>query len=268
MQQQEFYVRAPDSENARGPYSLEKLISLADAAQVDRETLYYDDEQEAWKPIVDSDLLREAVFPERRKLTLRSQGSAETGAANRAESARPAVTVEQMLAAAEGDTEETRHLKERQRWEARTAATVLPLLTLTMLLSALSLIYPSWKVLEPVVRGREGSDWKVIFEQPLPLVGALDLLFALLMALAVTRAYPLLRARVMLGLGFFGFLGYAAWAAGRDGGLLLVASALLFSVGVLVATLTLRFALMVTAISCAILGILGYTVFTIFPELL
>ncbi len=268
MPQEEYYVRAPDSQDARGPYTLDKLLSLAEAGQIDHDALYYDDEKEAWTLISDNEPLHAQVFPPKKKLALRAKTETELGALDHKDAARPQVTVAELLAAAEADTEETRHLKERQRWEARTASAVLPLLTLTMLLSALSFIYPSWKVLEPLFMGAEGAGWSVLMEHPLPLVGAVDLVFALLLGLAVTGCYPLLRLRMMIGLGFFGFMGYAAWASGQDVGLVLMASALLFSLGVFIATLTLRFAVMVCATSAGILGVAGYAVATIFPELL
>lgn len=268
MPQEEYYVRAPDSETARGPYPLDKLVSLAEAGQIDRESLYYDDEKEAWTPVVENPDLTAALFPEKKKLGLRTRTEAGPDALDVADTARPQVTVEQMLAAARGDTEETRHLTEQRRWEDRSASAIPPLLALTMLLSAASLIYPSWKVVEPLVQGYEGASWTDILEQPLPLVGAVDLLFAFLMMLAATGSYRFLRIRVMLGLGFFGFMGYAAFAAGQASGLVLLASALLFSAGVFTATLTLRFAVMVASITAAILGVAGYAVFTIFPELL
>ncbi len=45
---EEYYIRAPDSEDARGPFNMEKLSSLVEIDQVDKETLYYDDEKEEW----------------------------------------------------------------------------------------------------------------------------------------------------------------------------------------------------------------------------
>ena len=31
---EEYYIRQPDSENAKGPYSVDKLVTLAEAGQV------------------------------------------------------------------------------------------------------------------------------------------------------------------------------------------------------------------------------------------
>ena len=59
----EYYIRKPDQETARGPYNIEKLQSLAEAGQVDTETLYYDENLETWAAIASNEELRHEIFP-------------------------------------------------------------------------------------------------------------------------------------------------------------------------------------------------------------
>ncbi len=270
MSQDEYFVRQPETVNASGPYSVEKLISLAEAGKINQETLYYDNEQDAWAPLESHAELYAQLFPEKRKLKLKAIEEAEPQEETLAsrDAGRPAVTVEQMLAAAEAESEETRHIKDSRRWESRAAAISLPLLALTMLLSAISLIYPSWKVIKPLFQGTEGGDWMSLLTEPLPLIGVIDLIFALLLFLSQTSIYPLLSLRVMVGLGYFGFSAYAVLAAGEQTGLSMMVSAALFSIGVFATTLTLRFSYVVMFVSMAIFGIVGYGILTVLPELL
>lgn len=65
----EYYIRTADSEEARGPYTVDDLQSLAEAGQVDRETLIFDDSMEVWVEIGKHETLLAQIFPERKKLT-------------------------------------------------------------------------------------------------------------------------------------------------------------------------------------------------------
>ena len=54
MQSQEFYIRQATETDARGPYNLEQLMSLAETGFVTPETLYYDTISECWAVIDDT----------------------------------------------------------------------------------------------------------------------------------------------------------------------------------------------------------------------
>ena len=82
---QEYYIRQPDSDEPRGPFTVDKLSSLAEADQVDRDTLYYAEEEEEWVSIrSNEDLLRE-VFPEKKKLSLKPKAEEDMNLLNAAE---------------------------------------------------------------------------------------------------------------------------------------------------------------------------------------
>jgi len=67
--QHEYYIRQPDDTEARGPFTLAQLSSLAGAGELDSRTLYFDAGGEQWLPVAGSAelgiLLRNAPAPAR-----------------------------------------------------------------------------------------------------------------------------------------------------------------------------------------------------------
>jgi len=303
MSDQEYYVRNPDSENARGPFSLDKLQSLSEAGQIDRESLFYDEQSESWRLLGDSETLCAALFPEKKKLTLRRRGElppqvpASPPVQSTADSAAQAVgkplpkpvparesvpversdpsapersglEVADLLAAAEGHTDEMELLRVQRMWRDRAVALSLPMMAFLMLLSSLSLFAGDWKAIWGCATAPLDADWVALAENPMNLLGLLDLFFAMLLALAVTRVYSLLRLRLMLGTGFLGYTAYAAWTAGSAQGGYSVLALVLFGAGVYVCTLTIRFSLMLFSGLCALAGVSAYGILRVFPGIL
>ena len=58
-----YYIRIPEQDESRGPFDIPKLETLAEAGQINPNTLYYDVEREEWIPIALNDALRSKVFP-------------------------------------------------------------------------------------------------------------------------------------------------------------------------------------------------------------
>jgi len=111
MSTHEFYIRGPNDTEARGPFTVEQLITLGETGGIDTETLFYDAATEQWAVIGSSEELRNLVFPEKKKLTFKPKEQVPT--LNVQHSDQRPVTVEQFLAAAEGRTEDT---KERRAY--------------------------------------------------------------------------------------------------------------------------------------------------------
>ncbi len=105
MVPQEFYIRSETETEARGPFSLDQVASLADAGQVTAETLYYDATTEEWVAVGANAEVKAAVFPEKKKLTIKRDTKVAT-LNKQTDSAAP-ISVNDMLAAAEGRTDET-----------------------------------------------------------------------------------------------------------------------------------------------------------------
>ncbi len=314
MSEQEYFVRQPDAENARGPFSVDKLQSLVEAGQLDRQSLYYDDALQDWKRIGDSPELCAVLFPEKKKLTLRRRGAeveapAPAAGASPVPDAAPAaqlpdlkpvprseapasapapvldrpaptldfaaipdrsgLAVADILDAAEGNTEEMRLLRIQRKWLERAVALSLPMMAALMLLSSAALLGAHWESLLDLAMAKDKRDWMLLLEGPDYVLGAVDLFFALMLALAVTQFYPLLRLRLMLGLGYFGWMAYAGYAAsGELADLAQLGGLVVFSVGVYVCTLTLNFWLMLGCGVVAFLGIVAFGLLRALPSIL
>ncbi|PHX86282.1 MAG: hypothetical protein CK538_03735 [Opitutia bacterium] len=63
MDTQEFYIRRASETDARGPYNLEEMVSLAETGSVTVETLYYDATTERWAVIGDNPVVKAGIFP-------------------------------------------------------------------------------------------------------------------------------------------------------------------------------------------------------------
>lgn len=250
----DYYIRTPDHEESRGPFDPTKLLTLAEAGQITENTLYYDESKEEWVPIGLNQELKEEIFPQREKLQLNLSHKDEVQA--KAEATRPEedgepIQVNKLLAAAEADTEETRYLKKKQKSLEKAAGIASTALGVMMLLSAVSFIMPHFQL----IRGSlEQGDAGVLFNYPILLVGVFDLIMGILLVLAVTEVYPLVRGRAALVLGF-GV--YVAWAIGDP---LLLGVFAAAGVGIFMATVTESFLVMLLSCAAGILGN-GYLAF-------
>ena len=72
MTSQEFYIREASENEARGPMSLDRLLALAENTLISAETLWFDPAAEGWAPIGSNPELKALLFPEKRKLRLRT----------------------------------------------------------------------------------------------------------------------------------------------------------------------------------------------------
>lgn len=239
----EYYIRQPDEDEARGPYSVPKIADLLETGRANRETLYYDEAQDDWVALIDNPGLRDVLFPDKRILHLKSKDL--TNSLEQEDDRAPSVTVDEMLAAAEGMTEDTKHLKSKGLSMEKAASLSLPALGIIMALSAVANLYPGIDLLRDVIADRE---FGLILQNPLLALGIIDAFLALCCFLSVTDVFPILRFRAMAGLGYFA---YIFWAWGEYPEMAAVAAG---SLAVYTATLTLNFALMVI---CVIVGIAG-----------
>lgn len=244
---QEYYIRQEGDEDSRGPFTLDQLASLVEAGQVSRQTYYYDSISEKWVEIQSNPELIATLFPTKRKLTMKPKESVPAINVAKKEEERP-ITVEEMLAAAEGETAETRgkrnltpRLAMAARWGMRSMA-------LMFLISSAGLLVLHMDALLSL-------DYQKIFTNPFIVIGLADLMLGLLLFLEMTSLYTLVRFRAALGLGFFGFL---FWA---DGNLAPLIPLALGSVAAFLMTLTVNLA---AVIIYALLGLVGMSAFAYF----
>lgn len=257
---EEYFIRGPEDDTASGPFTLDALLTLAEADKISPEHYYYDPKIESWVQIKSNEPLLKQIYPQKRKLILRKRAddAADSGSA---EDEMPAVKIDEMLAAAEGHTPETRHVRTRRQWQERTAAISVPTLGAMLLISALSVLYPSWNIINGIINETEGS-LQLLFQNPVVFLGALDLLMGVFLLLNATEIFPLIRFRAMLGSGFFSVVFAAAWINGDPVGLWLALASLAFGFGLYICTLTLNFNLMLVSASTGIIGALAIFWFT------
>lgn len=239
MVTQEFYIRSAEESEARGPFTLEQMTSLAETGQVTAATLFYDAASEQWSAINTNAELQTLLFPEKTKLKLRAQEKVDPSAPGPA-SAAP-ITVDDMLAAAEGRTAETKDKSDPEIAMARAAKIGLWSAVAILLIGAAGEILPSVDVIMAFAPAK-------LMAQPLVALGLLDAFLALLLMLGMVTLYPVVRFRAALGLGFIGFL---FWAHGQSLPVLLVAAA---STGLFCCTL---FVGVTSVIVASLLGLAG-----------
>lgn len=201
MSTQEFYIRGEADTEARGPFNIDQLASLAEAGQVNGDTLYYDAAIEQWVTTGSNPELMATLFPEKRKLRMKQKVEIKT--VNVEHEDDEPIRVEEMLAAAEGKTKETAGKGDPKAAFELVAGWGRRILTLIVAVTMASMLLPH---LEPIYAG----DWKTMIVTPTILFGALDMFLLILLLLGATTVYPLVRFRALLGLGFFGVMHYLA----------------------------------------------------------
>jgi hypothetical protein len=197
----EYYVRGLNDTEARGPFSMEQLRSLAESTDptknITPETYFYDATSEQWLQFGSQPQLKAALWPEKKKMGFKQK---EFKAINEEKTdSAPAITVQDFLAAAEGKTDETKGKKDKTgqmmvaaQWGTRTAAVI-------SLISATALILPS---IDQVM----AMDFSKLAARPHVFLGLVDIAIGLLLFLGVIQIYPFVRFRAVFGVGFLGFL--------------------------------------------------------------
>jgi hypothetical protein len=199
MATQEIYIRNPDETEARGPFNAEQVSSLAEAGQVTGDTLVYDSATEQWVALSASAELMAIVFPEKRKLSLKAK---TISTLNKPDENAKAITVNEMLAAAEGRTDDTKGKSDPEIDMMRAARIGMIGAAVALLLAAAGEILPSTAALLSM-------DPAQLLANPLVVLGAIDVILAVLLGLGMASVYPFVRFRAALGLGLIGFMFYA-----------------------------------------------------------
>ncbi|HEY1794185.1 MAG TPA: DUF4339 domain-containing protein [Opitutaceae bacterium] len=245
MGTQEFYIREASETEARGPFNMEQLVSLAETGQVTADTLWYDAGVEDWAAIGSNEEIKAALFPEKRKLRMKVK---EMVAQQKQGDSLPPITIEDMLAGAEGKTAETKDKKDPEIMQAQAARIGMWSIVLCMVLCAAGEVLPAADAIQ-------SGDLNKIMGQPLAFLGAFDLFVAVMVGLGVLTFYPFVRFRAAAGLGFFGLIFFTQ---GVSMPLLAVAAG---SVGLYLATLWIEMLPVLVACACGLLGSAGTAYF-------
>jgi len=232
--QHEYYIRQPDDDEARGPFTLAQLASLADTGGLDSSTLYFEAGSEQWIPMVEADelgiLLRGA-----RKRKVAQTGMSVQGGDSRDNSSADGG------AGAEGGT-------------GRNACASLEAKVVRVFLFASAAVFFLAAILP--LQSSDGIYALILYLQPFFWLGVVDVLLGAFAGVLMRRFAWVIRLRAALGLGFLGVL---FWLVGPVYG---VALAVIASVCLWLATiLGSRRALLINAIAgLAALAGLAYCV--------
>jgi hypothetical protein len=212
MVPEEFYIRSETETEARGPFNLEQVMSLAEAGQVTAETLYYDAGTEQWVAVGASADVKKAVFPEKKKLTVKRDVKIAT--LNKESDSAVPISVNDMLAAAEGRSADTKDKADPAIAMAQCAKIGMWSAVLTLILAAAGEVLPVADVLMKMKPEQ-------YLDNPLVILGGIDVFLTLMLVLGVTSFYPFVRFRAAFG---FGFIGLTYWTMGVHVPLLVVAA--------------------------------------------
>lgn len=248
MVPQEFYIRSETETEARGPFNLEQLMSLAEAGQVTAETLYYDATSEQWVAVGADPEVKAAIFPEKKKLAVKRDTKVAT--LNKDSDSNTPISVNDMLAAAEGRTADTKDKSDPAIAMARCAKIGMWSAIAGLVLAAAGEILPQADILMKI-------DPAQLLQYPLVVLGALDVALALLLILGVTSIYPLVRFRAALGLGFIGLV---YWTQGLHAPLLAVTAG---SAGVYMSTIFVSYPPILASAALAVGGMGGFAWFAL-----
>lgn len=198
MATQEIYLRNASETEARGPFNPQQVADLAEAGQVTPDTLIYDATTEQWVALTTNPELMVAVFPEKKKLTLKAK---EIIALNRPTDSVKPISVDDMVAAAEGLTADTRGKSSPAAAMARAAR-------IGMWGAILALVLAAGGEILPGAAALMSMELTQLLEHPFAVIGAIDLVLAVLLGLGMTNIYPLVRFRAALGFGLMGVVLY------------------------------------------------------------
>lgn len=245
----EYYIKQPDSDDARGPLTLEQLISLADTNMVSETTLLYDEISEKWKPMASYSDLLPMVFPEKRKLTLDKRETAPTESEITSSitegQKNPDISTEKILAAAAGKTKETRHVGNLQKSREKAAELAIPGVGALLLVTAFALLYPAKN---DIIISIQNQSLISAIKNPLMLLGFVDIIFAALVFLGVTSTFTLVRISAALSCGL---VSYTFWAWENP---FMMSLAIMMSIGLFLSTIATRYLLMLFALCIGIIG--------------
>jgi len=198
---QEYYIRKASETEARGPFNLEQLVSLAENGQADTETYFYDAASEAWAPISGNPFLMETLFPAKKVLRIKPKSDAQVKNLNTVRDNEQAITVDDMLLAAEGRTADTKDRVDPVEAQSRAAAIGGYACLAILVLTAAAYMLPHIDLITTLDLGG-------ILANPITILGALNLVLGICIGLGAVGSYPIVRFVAMLGFGFAGTLFY------------------------------------------------------------
>ncbi len=241
MATQEIYIRNATETEARGPFNTQQVADLAEAGQVTADTLVYDASTEQWVAINANADLMAVIFPEKKKLALKAK---EIKTLNKTDDNAKPITVNDMLDAAEGKTDDT-------KGKSDPAIAMMRAARVGMIGAIVAFVAAAAGEILPATEALLSMDPAKLLAQPLVLLGLIDLAFAALLGLGMSTLYQFVRFRAALGLGLVGFMFYA------QGMPIHLIAAVIGSVGLYLCTVAVQMPVALAAALAAVGG-MGY----------
>ena len=247
----DFYIRTQNQKESQGPFDSLKLQSMAEAKQIDENSLYYDVKNEEWVPLALNKKLCAQLFPKRERLKIQVADKAKKHAKEKNDTDADDLSVSEALNDTDGNRHHKKSIKKKVKSAQQPAPLSTPALGIMLLGSAIFLLYPQGEVIGVIF---DAGNFAKLLNYPFIMVGLFDLFLGLLLFLSVTVVYPVVRARSMLTLGFGVYVG---WALG-DAQLAFLAAAA--GLGIFVTTMSQRtfINMMATVLGIAANGTLAY----------
>ena len=260
----EYYMRKEGDEEASGPYNLDQITSLIEAGKLDKEAYVYDIDKEEWIPIEENEELMDILYPQKTKLTLQTEPeeteeekasdkkSKKDSKQSESENQKAGISVQTMLAQAEGREGDDLSGKSPVEKRAQSAFLGLRFTTLFVLGSAVTMAFLEWDLVKT-------ANAIQMVRSPYILFGIADVLLGIVLLLQVTEIYPLVRFRAAIGLGTLSILFFTS------GDLLLALANIVLSVSIYFCTATLNTRKVIPFCVTGVLGLAGYIALVILP---
>ena len=249
MATQEYYIRGVNDTEARGPFTVEQLVTLGETGQIDTETLFYDATTEQWAAIGSNEELKDAVFPQKKKLTFKAKETRpgpqyrrrrSTGPSPSSRSSPPPRAARRRRRTCASRIA-AQHTAAQDRLVCRRWS--------IFLLSAAALLLPNVDIVLAFDLG------KIVEAAPHPPRPGRPGVRRCCSAWAWSSAYPFIRFRAAFGLGFLGLL---FWSQDHPHVALAIAAG---SVGMYFCTVFLSYVPVITAALLGLAGIGGFAFF-------
>lgn len=200
-----FFIKdTPDAE-ARGPFSVDDLQSLAEHGNLTPEALAYTEEDDRWLELSKREELFATVFPEKKKLRIRPKEEIET--INKRDEDEKEISVNDLLAAAEGKTKGSKKAQRVMELQEKGAYLGLTFSGSLLLGFSLLILFPQMETL----LGFNAGEYIV---NPFIIMGLLGLVCSAIVLLQVPEIYPFTRFYTAFAFGFMALYFYSMGDSG------------------------------------------------------
>jgi len=222
-----YFVKSNETDEKEGPFKLNQLKELVESEYLSKQSLFQSEEMEEFRSFADETILWNKIKPQE-KVALKMRNAAMTTTPGEKDGGKPkeglkkkkqteppkpspmdeSGDINRMLAAAEGKTDETKHIQRLRKSRDRAVGLLIPGLVFSFFISISVIVQPYWKpIYEMIMAGGLTVDYFI--DNWILIFAIVDLLLVIGIGLGQTALFPLMRLRCGIGIGFFLFLFYS-----------------------------------------------------------